>query len=198
MKTLKRSLLIAMMVMATAVVFANGDKPNVKVENVGPKMVAVQASQLGSSQTQVQLKDENGLVLHKVVLNNNEKVNKRFDLTSLPAGNYDLEVENETSFTTTPIEVTASAAFVLDADQVTIIKPVVRQNGNLLDIILPSEDSASVSVTIFNNDLKPVYRETVDGSTELRRYDLSKLGKGGYRIKMRAQGREFIQFVALK
>ena len=198
MKTLKRSLLIAMMVMATAVVFANGDKPNVKVENVGPKMVAVQASQLGTSQTQVQLKDENGLVLHKVVLNNNEKVNKRFDLTSLPAGNYDLEVENETSFTTTPIEVTASAAFVLDADQVTIIKPVVRQNGNLLDIILPSEDSASVSVTIFNNDLKPVYRETVDGSTELRRYDLSKLGKGGYRIKMRAQGREFIQFVALK
>ena len=198
MKTLKRSLLIAMMVMATAVVFANGDKPNVKVENVGPKMVAVQASQLGSSQTQVQLKDENGLVLHKVVLNNNEKVNKRFDLTSLPAGNYDLEVENETSFTTTPIEVTASAAFVLDADQVTIIKPVVRQNGNLLDIILPSEDSASVSVTIFNNDLKPVFRDTVEGTAELKRYDLSKLGKGGYRIKMRAQGREFIQFVALK
>ena len=198
MKTMRKSLLIAMMVMVTAVVFANGDKPNVKVEKVGTKMVALQASQLGTSQTQVQLKDENGLVLHKVVLNNNEKVNKRFDLTSLPAGNYDLEVENETSFTTTPIEVTASAAFVLDADQVMIIKPVVRQNGDLLDIILPSEDRASVSVTIFNNDLKPVFRDTVEGSAELKRYDLSKLGKGGYRIKMRAQGREFIQFVALK
>lgn len=198
MKTMRKSLLIAMMVMATAVVFANGVKPNVKVEKVGAKMVALQASQLGTSQTQVQLKDENGLVLHKVVLNNNEKVNKRFDLTSLPAGNYDLEVENETSFTTTPIEVTASAAFVLDADQVMIIKPVVRQNGDLLDIILPGEDSASVSVTIFDSNLKPVYRETVEGDTELRRYDLSKLGKGGYRIKMRAQGREFIQFVALK
>jgi len=193
-----KSLLIAMMVMVAAVVFANGSKPNVKVEKIGTKMVALHASQLGTSKTQVQLKDENGLVLHKVVLNNNEKVNKRFDLTSLPAGNYDLEVENETSFTTTPIEVTASAAYVLDADQVMIIKPVVRQNGDLLDIILPSEDSASVSVTIFDNNLKPVFKETVEGTTELRRYDLSKLGKGGYRIKMRAQGKEFIQFVALK
>lgn len=198
MKTMRKSLLIAMMVMATAVVFANGNKPNVKVEKVGTKMVALQASQLGTSETQVQLKDENGLILHKVVLNNNENVNKRFDLTSLPAGNYDLEVENDASFTTTPIEVTASAAFVLEADQVMIIKPVVRQNGDMLDIIMPSEDSASVSVTIFNNNLKPVFRETVAGSTEMRRYDLSKLGKGGYRIKVRAQGKEFIQFVALK
>jgi len=198
MKTMRKSLLIAMMVMATAVVFANGNKPNVKVEKIGTKMVSLKASQLGTSQTQVQLKNENGIVLHRLVLHNNEIVNKRFDLTSLPAGNYDLEVENETSFTTTPIEVSASAAFVLDADQVMIIKPVVRQNGDLLDIIMPSEDSTSVSVTIFDSNLNPVYKETVNGNTEMRRYDLSKLGKGGYRIKMRAQGKEFIQFVALK
>lgn len=198
MKTMRKSLLIAMMVMATAVVFANGNKPSVKVEKVGAKAIALQASQLGTSQTQVQLKDEKGLILHKIVLHNNENVNKRFDLTSLPAGSYDLEVENETSFTTTPIEVTAAAAYVLDADQVMIIKPVIRQIGDLLDIIMPGEESTSVNVTISDSHLKLVYRETLEGTTELRRYDLSKLDKGSYRIKMRAKGKEFIQFVALK
>ena len=197
MKTLRKSLLIAMMVMATALSFANGNKPNVKVEKVGAKVIALNASGLGTSKTQVQLKDENGLILHQLVLNNNE-VNKNFNLSSLPAGNYSLEVENETSFTATPITVADEQARVIADDQVMIIKPVVRQNGDLLDIILPSEDSATVSVTIFDGNLQPVYRDTVEGTTELKRYDLSKLGRGGYRIKMKAQGKEFIQFVALK
>ena len=43
-------------------------------------------------------------------------------------------------------------------------------------------------------NFKAVYKETVESDVEMRRYDLSKLGKGGYRIKMQAQGKEFIQF----
>ena len=198
MKTIRKIMLIAMMVMATAVVFAHGGKPNVKVEKVGTKIVALKASHLRAGKTQVRFKDENGLILHKIVLHNDEKISKRFDLTSLPTGNYDLEVENESYFATTPIEITNDAAFVTEADQVTIIKPLVRKNGDLLDIIMLSEDSSPVNVTIFDSNLEPVYKETLAGTTELRRYNLSKLSKGDYRIKMRAQGKDFVRFVALK
>lgn len=198
MRTLRKSMLIAMMIMATAMSFANGNKPNVKVEKVGAKMIALQASQLGTSKTKVQLKDENGLILHSAVLNNNEKVNKRFDLTSLPAGNYSIEVENEVAFTTTPIEIIGRQAYVISGDQVTIVKPVVRQIGDFLDVILPSEDTASVNVTIYDDSFKPLYTETLNSTTELRRYDLSKLVKGGYNVKMTTKGKDFIRFVALK
>lgn len=198
MRTFRKSVLIAMMVMVAALSFANGNKPNVKVEKVGAKTVALYASGLGASKTQVQLRDENGLILHQMVSDNNEKVAKRFDLNALPAGNYAIEIENETSFSTTPVKVTALEATVNSADQVVIVKPVVRQNGDVLDVIMPSEDTTMVSVIIYDSNLVPVYKETVDGTTELRRYDLSKLSKGAYRIKMRAQGKDFIQFVALK
>lgn len=198
MRTLRKSVLIAMMVMVAALSFANGNKPNVKVEKVGAKTVALYASGLGASKTQVQLRDENGLILHQMVSDNNEKIAKRFDLNALPVGNYSIEIENETSFSATPVQVTADDATVKTADQVVIVKPIVRQNGDILDIIMPSEDTSAVSVIIYDNNFDQVYKETVDGTTELRRYDLSKLGKGAYRIKMSAQGKEFIQFVALK
>ncbi|GAB5524529.1 MAG: hypothetical protein Roseis2KO_24010 [Roseivirga sp.] len=187
-----------MMVMVAALSFANGNKPNVKVEKVGAKTVALYASGLGTSKTQVQLRDENGLILHQMVSDNNEKVAKRFDLNALPAGNYSIEVENETSFSTTPVQLTANEATVNTADQVVIVKPVVRQNGDVLDVIMPSEDTTMVSVVIYDSNMVPVYKETVDGTTELRRYDLSKLDKGAYRVRMRTQGKDFIQFVALK
>lgn len=198
MRTFRKSVLIAMMVMVAAVSFANGNKPNVKVEKVGVKMIALYASGLGASKTQVQLRDENGFILHQMVSDNNEKVTKKFDLKSLPAGNYSIEVENETSFSTTPIVVTAAEANVNAADQVVIIKPVIRQNGDMLDIIMPSEDTTAVSVIIYDSNFDQVYKGTMDGSIEMKRYDLSKLGKGGYSVKMRAQGKDFIQFVALK
>lgn len=198
MRTFRKSVLIAMMVMVAALSFANGNKPNVKVEKVGVKTIALYASGLGASKTQVQLRDENGLILHQMVSDNNEKVAKRFDLNALPAGNYSIEIENETSFSATPVKVTADEATVNTADQVVIVKPVVRQNGDVLDLIMPSEDTTAVSVIIYDSNLNPVYRETVAGTTELRRYDLSKLGKGAYRVKMSAQGKDFIQFVALK
>ncbi len=198
MRTFRKSVLIAMMVMVAALSFANGNKPNVKVEKVGAKTVALYASGLGTSKTQVQLRDENGLILHQMVSDNNEKVAKRFDLNALPAGNYSIEIENETSFSATPVQVTADEATVNTADQVVIVKPVVRQNGDVLDVIMPSEDTTAVSVIIYDSNLNPVYRETVAGTTELRRYDLSKLGKGAYRVKVSAQGKDFIQFVALK
>jgi hypothetical protein len=197
MRTLRKSMLIAMMVMVTALSFANGNKPNVKVEKVGAKTVALYASGLGTSKTQVQLKDEKGQILHQMVSDNNEKLAKKFDLNALPAGNYTLEVENKTSFSTTPVKVSTEGVTVISADQVMIVKPVIRQNGNKLDIIMPGEDMSAVSVVIYNENYDTLYKETLNGSTELRRYDLSQLEKGSYSIKMSAQGKDFIQFVAL-
>lgn len=198
MRTFRKSMLIAMIVMVATVGFANGNKPNVKVEKVGAKTIALYASGLGAGKTQVQLKDENGLILHQMVSDNNQKVVKKFDLKALPVGNYTLETENESSFTTVPIVISTSEVVVKQADQIIIIKPVIRQNGNLLDIIMPNEDSTQVSIIIYDSNSNRLYKEILESSTELRRYNFSKLDKGGYTIKMRAHGKDFIQFVALK
>lgn len=196
MKTMKKVLLTAMMVMASTFAIANDNKPNVKVEKVGMKSVVVFAYGLGAHETQVQLKDANGSILYKANTQEGRKFAKRFDLSSLEAGNYTLEVENESSFTATPVVLNADSAWVNSADQVTILKPVLRKNGEKLDVIMPDEDN-TVFITIYDENFRKLASESIDGES-LKRFDLSQLAQGAYTIKMRTKGRNFVQSVSIK
>lgn len=198
MKSLNKVMLIAIMVMASTMSFANGDKPNVKVQTVGAKTIALTASGFGTSETQIKLRDEKGSILHiERILGKNE-YSKKFDLNSLRVGTYYIEVENETSFSTMSIEVSSVATNVLEDSKVVIMKPIIRRNGDLLDILLPNENTNDVVVSIYDSNFNRVFKETVLQSKDVRRYNLSQLAQGGYSIKMNTGGKEFIQFVAVK
>ena len=129
MKNLNKVLLTVAIVVASTFALANDDKPNVKVERSGAKAFAVITYDTGKSQTQIQLKTENGSTLYNAVSSNDQYFAKTLDINTLPSGNYALEVENNGSFTSTPIVIAEDSAFVNLADQVTIIKPMICQNG---------------------------------------------------------------------
>lgn len=197
MKTMRKVLLTAVMVMASTFVIANDTKPSVKVEKVGMKSVVVSTKGLGEATAHIQLKDENGSVLYSAQSEEGQKFAKRFDLAALEAGNYTIEVENELSFTATPLSINADSAWINADDQITIIKPVIRQNGEKLDIILPTENSDEVSITIFDSNFRKLTSESFNGEA-LKRFDLSKLKQGSYTVKMRTSGRNFVQSVSIK
>lgn len=197
MKTIRKVLLTAVMVMASTLVIANDTKPSVKVEKVGTKSVVVSTKGLGEARAHIQLKDENGSVLYSAQSVKGQNFAKRFDLAALEAGNYTIEVENEMSFTATPLSINADSAWVNGEDQVTIIKPVIRQNGEKLDIIMPIANNDEVSVTIFDSNFKKLSTESFTGEA-MKRFDLSKLEQGSYTVKMRTNGRNFVQSVSIK
>ncbi|MBO3699027.1 hypothetical protein [Roseivirga sp. E12] len=194
---MRKVLLTAVMVMASTFVIANDTKPSVSVEKVGMKSVVVSTKGLGEATAHIQLKDENGSVLYSAETNKGQKFAKRFDLTALEAGNYTIEVENEVSFTATPLSINADSAWINADDQVTIIKPVIRQNGEKLDIILPTDNNDKVSITIFDSKFRKLTSESFGGEA-LKRFDLSKLEQGSYTVKMRTKGRNFVQSVSIK
>ncbi|MFT6969444.1 MAG: hypothetical protein ACJAXX_000001 [Roseivirga sp.] len=198
MKSLKKVMLIAIMVMVSTISFANGNKPNVKVQSVGAKTIALSAIGFGTGETQIKLVDEKGTILHIERIVGKNEYSKKFDLSSLKVGTYYIEVENETSFSTISVAVSAITTNVLEDSKVVIMKPVIRRNGNLLDILLPGENTADVEVSIYDSNLKRVFNEKVAQNSDMRRYNLSQLARGGYSIKMITEGKEFIQFVAVK
>ncbi len=197
MKNLNKVLLTAAMVVVSTFALANDDKPNVKVERSGAKSFAVIAYDMGETQTQIQLKSESGSTLYNAVSSNGQHFAKRLDLNTLPSGNYALEVENNGSFTSTPIVIANDSAFVNLADQVTIIKPVICQNGEKLDIILPDEAEAAALVTIYDAQNRKIATESLIGN-ELKRFDLSQLEKGAYTFKVETKGKNFMQSVSVK
>ncbi len=194
---MRKVLLTAVMVMASTFVIANDTKPSVSVEKVGIKSVVVSTKGLGEATAHIQLKDENGSVLYSAQTEKGQKFAKKFDLTALEAGNYTIEVENELSFTATPVSINADSAWINSNDQITIIKPVIRQNGEKLDIIMPTENNDEVSITIFDSNFRKLTTESFNGEA-LKRFDLSKLEQGSYTVKMRTNGRNFVQSVSIK
>jgi len=62
MKTMRKVLLTAVMVMASTLVIANDTKPSVKVEKVGTKSVVVSTKEQVKATAHIQLKNKNGSI----------------------------------------------------------------------------------------------------------------------------------------
>ncbi|WP_141719654.1 hypothetical protein [Roseivirga misakiensis] len=194
---MKKVLLTAVMVMVSTFAIANDNKPSVRVEKVGTKTLVVFVNGSKEGETQIKLKDENGLTLYNTQTKDGLEFAKKFDLGSLEAGNYTVEVENAMSFTATPVSINKDSAWINNEDQITILKPVLRQSGEKLDIILPSDDCDDVIVTIFDSNFKKLASENFNGEA-LKRFDLSQLTEGSYTVKMTTKGRNFVQSVSVK
>lgn len=197
MKNVNKVLLTAAMVVVSTFALASDDKPNVKVKRSGDKSFAVIAYGMGATKTQVQLKSENGSTLYSATSLNGQNFAKRLALEGLASGNYSLEVENKGSFTSTPIVIADDSAFVNLADQVTVMKPVICQNGEKLDIIIPEAIEAVALVTIYDGQNRKIATESLAGNI-LKRFDLSKLESGAYTFKVETKGKNFIQSVSVK
>ena len=79
----------------------------------------------------------------------------------------------------------------------TIIKPVICQNGEKLDIILPDEAEAAALVTIYDAQNRKIATESLIGN-KLKRFDLSQLERGAYTFKVKTKGKNFMQSVSIK
>jgi len=196
MRNLNKILLAAAMVVASTFALANDVKPNVKVERSGAKAFAVIACG-NNAETQIKLISENGSTIYSASSQTGESFGKRLDLNNLPAGMYALEVENRETYSSTPIKIGQDSAFVNAEEQITIIKPVINQNGEKIDIILPEDADAVTMISIYDAENRRLVKEAL--STEgLKRFDLSKLEKGAYTVRFQTKGKYFMQSVSIK
>lgn len=197
MRNLNKFMLTAAMVVASTFAFANDSKPYFKVERSGAKAFAVIVGGHESELTQIKLSLENGSTLYSASAKNGQDFGKRLDLNNLTDGTYALEVENKERFISTPIVITKDSAFVNAEDQVTIIKPVICQNGEKVDIIMPNEAQADALVTIYDSQNRKLKAEKVS-KEQTTRFDLTALEAGTYTLRVETKGKFFMQSVSIK
>lgn len=196
MKTMNKIMLTIMIVMISTIAFANNEKPVVKVERVGAKSLAVIAYHLGEESTQIQLKSNNGKTLYRANVEQGNKFAQKLNLSTIAAGDYTLEIENNNTFTAIPVKLDKDSAFINSDDQVTIVKPKLCLTGSNLDI-LTADISNDVWVSIYNDQNQRIALEKISDAS-LKRFNLSQLNDGNYTVQMTTKGRKFVQSVALK
>lgn len=190
-------MLTAAMVVASTFAFANNSKPYIKVERSGAKAFAIIVGGHESEMTQIKLRLENGSTLYSASAKNGQDFGKRLDLNNLTEGNYSLEVENKEGFISTPIVIAKDSAFINAEDQVKIIKPVICQNGEKVDIIMPNEAQSDALVTIYDSQNRKLKAEKVT-KEQTTRFDLTALEAGTYTLRVETKGKFFMQSVSIK
>ena len=198
MKTqITKVLAVAMMITASFAAQATNSKTerNLKVSAQSQKAVVLQLANL-SGDTEISMYDQDGKLLFQDSAEG-EAYAKTFDLRSIEAGEVYLEIENDERLEILPIAVTDNKAQIKRSAEQIIEKPIVKMNGDMAKVFFGDNES-EVRVTLYDNAQDIAFRETVDGETASKTYDMSKLAEGAYKMQFSANGRTFYHTIILK
>jgi len=193
-KLIKRSFVIVVM-LATMLSNANEVSSLTKEKIKKVTNITFENVKQGSTLT---IKDVNGLILFKELIEKSGEYTKGFDLTALPDGSYFFELEKEMQVKIMPFKV-ADNEVVFDKNEEYIInKPIVFTKDKLVYIskLTLNKEPLKVDIYFENDDL--VFSEVLEGELNLDRiYDFSTSKKGGYKVVLRSEGRSFIKNIKI-
>jgi len=191
---IKRSLVIVVM-FATMVGNAN-EVTNLTKEKI-KKVTNVTFENVKQGSTLI-IKDDNGLILFKELIEKSGEYTKGFDLTALPDGSYYFELDKETQIKIMPFEVTNNDVVFHKNEEYIINKPVVFSKNKYIFISKLSLKQEPLTIEIYFENDNFVFSEVIKDKLNLERiYDFSTSEKGSYKIILRSEGRSFIENIQI-
>ncbi len=146
----------------------------------------------------VNVKDDFGFVLYNDTYIGSEFARK-FDLTSLPNGNYYFEIEGQTKIITIPFKVNSSNVDFQKEEESIFYKPILRMDDDSIYISKVTFNNEPFKIELYDNDSHLLYKEELKGAISLeRKLNISKLESGEYKFIMISENRVFEQIVKKK
>lgn len=174
---MKNSLLTIFML--GAVLLQAGIEP--VVTGTSNKSIRIAFEKTNAEEVSVILKDNAGVVLYSLQIDPQLEKGKILNLSNLPSGNYDLEIEDEQTVTDLDITLYDDRAIVVNKD--TIYKPqIVITNDRLSFNILSLGRAVTASIMLDDSE---VFQKVYENNSTLSKvYDISSLPNGEYTFKM--------------
>ncbi|MFY0594363.1 DUF3244 domain-containing protein [Roseivirga sp.] len=145
--------------------------------------------------TQISLLDENGKVLFQDEASA-EAYGKVFNLSKLDKGQLQLEIESDETLEVMSIQVTEESARIESGSKKLIEKPIIKHNDKGMKIYF-GKDHAGMKVSVFDEQGSIAFRDNVESNGSMKRYDISKLSSGEYKVQFTADGRSFYHTITL-
>lgn len=194
MKNLIKKSLLIVAVLATVVIKATNINNNVKVNVIDLKLIDLKLKNTDGNLT-ISVKDAFGEVLYTEKFEENY-FSKKYDLNTLPTGNYYFEIEGRTRINLMPFKVTSKGFEFKNNVESTYYKPIVRQDGDLVFISKIAFNKEEFEINLYDQQLNLLYREKLNGDINLgKKLNLKNLKSGNYSIVMKSAGKVFKQKV---
>ena len=200
-KEVKKGILLVTML---ATMLSNASKPemaekNFKIENTTLSINNVKQGQ------QLIIKDSNGIVLYKEMIDRSGVYKKGFDLTSLPNGEYYFELDKDTEVQVIPFKVAMNKVEFLKEKETKFFKPVIRFKDNKILLSRLSFNQKPLEVKIYyednsyySSDYLLLHTEKFKDTKVIERvYELDKSKKGSYKVVVKTEGREFTESITI-
>jgi hypothetical protein len=137
--------------------------------------------------------DASGDVIYSGQINNDGSLTTLYDFSQLKNGKYIVEVSKDFEIEINTVEVINNKVAILNTDQKTIHKPVVRnQNATVLISKLALNANKMIVELYYEDEL--IHKETLEGAKILNRvYKLDKTLSGKYTAIIKSDDRVFVE-----
>lgn len=163
---------------------ANGVVPtDIVITGAGPNALVLKMSETLNNELDLVIKDRYGVVLHSENFTSGSQVAKKFDLSSLPDGDFFLVLANSIMETTYSFSIEGTQV-VVDTDATKrSYKPIVTMDAGLVSVAYINLDNKKVKVTLLDELNNEVYTDILKGDGKLERsYDFSQLPYRDYQL----------------
>ncbi|APY11088.1 hypothetical protein BWZ22_07455 [Seonamhaeicola sp. S2-3] len=181
-----------LMVALLATVIGYASEGNATIKDVKKTDLRINNVKEGNLLT---IKDANGLILYKELIEKSGVYTKGFDLSELPNGNYFFELDKDVQIKTIPFSVTKNKVTFNKAEETIIFKPVAIVKNNMLNItkFAPNYESLKISIYSNNGTNELLHTETIKGTQVIER--AFKLKTGKYKLVLKSNNKEFTKFI---
>jgi len=194
----KRSLLVvAMFTLLASNAMSNDNNFNDNLIIVNGKLVDL-TLKFTDGDLKINIKDSFGFVLYNDTYTGVE-FTRKFDLTSLPNGNYYFEIEGQTKIKVIPFAVILNNVDFQKEEETIFFKPIVRFKDNVVYISKLALKNEKMIIKIYDDNSNLIYTEDLMGKLYLdRKLNLSMLESGSYNLVLKSEGKIFKEKVYKK
>jgi len=192
MKNLIKKSLLIIVVLTTIVMTGKGLENGVNLKLVDAKTVNL-TLQNRDGDLQIRVKDNQGHILSS---ENFEGIvfSKKYDLTTLPQGDYFFEIEGHTKIKLMPFKVSLKSVEFDNKIETVYLKPTVRRDEDLLFISKVSFNNEPLTIILYDENDSALFNEELKGDVTLgETLNISKLNNGNYRLVMLSGDKVFIE-----
>ncbi|WP_044401549.1 hypothetical protein [Lacinutrix sp. Hel_I_90] len=146
---------------------------------------------------QLIIKDDLGLIVYKESISKDGNYSKAFDLTELPDGKYNFELDKHLRIQIIPFKVESNAVTFNKKAETVIHKPLVKESEQSLYITKLALEKEPLKIALYYNNTL-IHAETIENTQKIQRiYKLSEGKIGVYKLVFETNGRTFVKKVTL-
>lgn len=143
----------------------------------------------------ISITDEEGNVLFNEDVETSGRLNRRYDLSALPNGTYELSYED--NFKVQSVSFLMEDAISFGEEKVSFV-PVISNDGTSLKVGLLSQSESKMYVSVFDVNNRLILSEVLKGDQYFGKgYDLSKIRKGTYTVLVSTDGRSYSRIIKI-